>query len=167
MAKIQYLPLNLPVQHYRAIGEVTARWARLEFVLQMLIWRAMGIDNKVGRVLTIRTPAPKLLELISALEHRWIGNRQTVADLRALAKDVKKLYGERNALAHGIWGRFKGRVKPLTLHRMDGKAGKVLPSGDALTPNAMKETARKIHQLNKRADALLAKVIAYRKELEK
>jgi hypothetical protein len=167
MAKIQYLPLNLPAQHYRAIGEVTARWARLEFILQMLIWRAMDIDNKAGRVLTLKSAAPKLLDMTRKLEYRWIGDRQTVAALRVFAKDAEALYAERNALVHGIWGRFKGRPKPLTLHRMDGKTGKVLPTGDELTPNAMLATAGKIHQLNRRADALLSTVTAYRKELER
>ena len=61
MAKIYDLPLQLPSRYYAPIGEVIYRWALLEFQMQAIIWRAMGIDNPQGRTLTIEWTLAYLL----------------------------------------------------------------------------------------------------------
>jgi hypothetical protein len=107
MAQIHTIPLDIPARHYGAIGQVVAQWARLEYMLQALIWRAMGLDNKQGRVLTVAMPGRALFGALRSLELRWIKDRQTANAIRTLARDAQRLKDERDAIAHGVWGQCR------------------------------------------------------------
>ena len=54
MEQFHKLPLNLPFGCCGANGEVVAQLAQLEIELQILLRRAMGLDNWQRRVLTVR-----------------------------------------------------------------------------------------------------------------
>jgi len=163
MPQIHNLPLNLPVRYCSAIGEVVARWARLEIGLQILLWRAMGLDNRQGRVLTVGMPARALFGALRSLKHNWVGDAGTETTIRALVKDAEAAKNERDAIVHGVWGHTKGKPRPLRILRMKFGDQRVMPRSYPLTPADMTTPAANLKELNKRADGLIRLVVAARK----
>jgi hypothetical protein len=155
VAQLDSFPLNLPARHYAAIGQVVAQWARLEHVLRELIWRAMRLDNKQGRVLTVAMPERALFGVLRSLELRWVARHQTAVAIRELARDAQAVKPERDAIAHGVWGRPVGQRRPIRLHRMRTPGERIMPRGDPLLPADVRAIAAKIRDLNRRADALV------------
>ena len=71
MARLWELPIKMPPKYYPAIGEVVYRQALLEFQMQVIIWRALELDNKKGRTLTVGMGAKPLIGIIKTITLRW------------------------------------------------------------------------------------------------
>ena len=77
MAEIRDFVLNLPHRYYLAIGEFMFRAAQLEVQMQEILWRAINLDNKQERVLTVGTGANTIRAMLQTVvsdevKGRWI-----------------------------------------------------------------------------------------------
>ena len=156
MAKLYEIPLQLPSRYYAPIGEAIYRWALLEYQMQEIIWRAMGIDNQQGRTLTIGMDARGLTRIFRTLTQRWAVNKTEAKMISSLAKDTSNLYDDRNYLAHGAWGYPRGgKQSDVWLSYMKASHNRILPRVEKKTPRQITATANKIKKLNQRAERLL------------
>ena len=156
MAKLYDLPLQLPSRYYAPIGEVIYRWALLEYQMQEIIWRAMGIDNQQGRTLTVGMDARVLTGIFRTLIRRWAANKTETKMISSLARDTSDLYDDRNNLAHGVWGYPSGsKQSDVWLHYMKPSKNRILPRAEKRTPRQIRATANKIKELNQRAERLI------------
>jgi len=67
MAVVRDFVLNLPQQYYLAIGEFMFRVGQLEVQMQEILWRAIDVDNKQGRVLTVGTAAKTIRSMLQTV----------------------------------------------------------------------------------------------------
>jgi hypothetical protein len=156
MAKLYDLPLQLPPRYYAPIGEVIYRWALLEFQMQAIIWRAMELDNKQGRTLTVGMDARVLTGIFRTLNRRWAANKTEIKMIGSLAKDVFDLYDDRNNLAHGVWMYPRGgKQSDVWLSYMKPSQNRILPRAEKRMPRQIIATANKIKKLNRRAERLI------------
>ena len=164
MARMNDLPLELPSKYYPAIGETLYRWALLEFQMQAIIWRAMGLDNRQGRTLTVGMKAPVLIGILRTLTLKWAVNKTEIRSIKALATDAQDLADDRNILAHGVWMYPQGGdPSDVFLHYMKKSHYRILPHAEKKSPRNIKSTATKIRKLNERAERLLARIVVRQK----
>src|SRR5687767_8002568 len=86
--------INLPHQYYPALGEFVFRCAQLEYQLQEMTWRAIDIDNKQGRVLTIGAPTKALRGMLLTItsthsKERWVKNKTHVQEINSIVRQAK------------------------------------------------------------------------------
>ena len=156
MAKVGSICLTLDDGLYAGIGAVISRWATLEFLLQNIIWRAMGLENAQGRVLTVGMPIEKLAGILRNLPNRWITDETVKADLKALLDDIRETVDLRNYLAHGIWTTYPDEQhKTPHLNFMKTGPQKIMPGAQPITAEELRLTAESIHLLNVRASVIL------------
>jgi hypothetical protein len=103
--------MNLKAEYYPALGEFIFRVAQLETQLHEILWRAIGIGNKEGRVLTIGSPIKAIRGMLynvtsDQMNGRWL-DRKTQASLvqriETLLMKAKPFADLRNKIAHGSW----------------------------------------------------------------
>jgi hypothetical protein len=78
----------LPNEYNTQIGAIIAKWATLEFQMMTIIWRAMGLDNEEGRVLTVGMGTQVLCGVLRTLPKRWITVDVTKQEVARLVKAV-------------------------------------------------------------------------------
>ncbi len=93
--------LKLPVKYYAPIGEFIFRWAQLEYQMQEIIWRSLGIDNPQGRTLTVGMGARTLRAILGTLTLKWLTHPTEKQMANSIAKGMRELENFRNQLAHG------------------------------------------------------------------
>jgi hypothetical protein len=142
--------LALPKEYYAAIGEVIFRWAQLEYQIQEIIWRAMGIDNKQGRTLTIGMDTKTLSAILRNLPKRWLTTARDKQRANSIALRLRRLGKFRNALAHGSWQFPEGGNKiDAWLHYM--KENRLMPTAKKHTVQEIQDHANKLRRLNEKA----------------
>ncbi len=148
--------LQLPKGYYAPIGEVIFRWAQLEYQMQEIIWRSLGIDNKVGRTLTVGMDARTLAAILGTLTQRWLTTPQEKQAAHSIAKGVRQLSNFRNHLAHGSWEYPKGgKPSDVYLIYMKEIEQRILPNAVKHKPPKIKENAEKLRELNEKAQKLI------------
>ena len=149
--------LRLPVRYYAPIGECIFRWAQLEYQMQEIIWRSLGIDNKVGRTLTVGMNARTLATILGTLTLRWLTTTEEKQAVRDIAKGVRELSNFRNQLAHGSWEYPKGgkRNDVYLIYMKETAAQRILPRAVKHEPQEIKANAGKMRQLNENAQKLI------------
>lgn len=159
MAQIHSLAISLTDPYYTAIGAIAMRWAALEYILQNIIWRAMKLDNKQGRVLTIGMNTQPLTGIIRNPPRRWVTDEKIKADIKSLLEDIDTWVEWRNSIVHGVW--TSDPTKPTEapwLNYMKKGHERLLPSAEQVTPAYMDHIAEAISTLNERALAILNSV---------
>ena len=148
--------MDLPAEYYTAIGEMMFRWAQLEHQMQEIIWRAMRIDNKQGRTLTVGMGSKVLCATLKTLTRQWLITAKDKQRANSIAKGAGKIAEFRNYLAHGSW-EFPsgGDQKNLHLIYMKETAHRILPKAVKHTPEEIRKKAGQLRQLNKRAQDLI------------
>ncbi len=153
--------LRLSAKYYTPIGEVIFRWAQLEYQMQEIIWRALGIDNKQGRTLTVGMGARTLAAVLGTLTKQWISDPTETQMTHSIAKGVRSLSDFRNQLAHGSWQYPKGgRKTDVFLHYMKETDQRILPKAVKHEPTEIKAQAEKLRRLNEKAQDLIHRLDA-------
>lgn len=85
-----------------AIGRVSAQWSILEGILDVAIWRAMGLRNDLGRILTAQLQMQSKLDTLSAVLTQKKPHLSTqFTKVCSFVRDC--LIGKRNTVIHGMW----------------------------------------------------------------
>ena len=113
MAVVRDFVLNLPTDYYLAIGEFIFRSGQLEVQMQEILWRAIDLDNKQGRVLTAGTGANPIRSMLQTVisddaKGTWIAEHtpegkaiiDAISSLVSKSKDFSELRN-RIAMARG------------------------------------------------------------------
>ena len=124
---------DLPENYYSAIGEIIFRWAQLEHQMQEIIWHAVGIGPKEGRMLTVGMNERTLSAMLSTLSLRWLVNVTEKRMARTIIKGVNHNADFRNQLAHGSWQYPEGgKSGDVYLHYMrENKQHRLMPLAQA------------------------------------
>lgn len=156
--------LDLPDKYYIAIGEVIYRWALLEFQMQAIIWRALDIDNKKGRTLTIGADSKALFGMLRTVNLRWAVNKTEIRMIKALVSDAQDIGDERHILAHGVWVYPQnGKQSNIHLTYMKSSSHRILPKTERLPLRRIKTVATKLRKINERAESLYQRIGARQK----
>lgn len=130
------LPFDLPDGYYCRIGEIAARWSRVELLLQELVWAVMGLAPKDGRLLTAEQGAKDNFQTFKGLVRQSMPGRFPAAELEDIAGEVHRLMAQRNNIVHGVFGHAAGRPDVLELLYAQRRRDKVVmhaepkPAGD-------------------------------------
>jgi hypothetical protein len=95
------LRYRLPVAYSTEIGRIMTRWAFIEWQLEQITYRVVGVGPKIGR-LTIRDPRvdAHITMIADVMKLRKISVR---TDLAKLSSGLVQIKNFRDAVAHGIW----------------------------------------------------------------
>jgi hypothetical protein len=163
MAKVVYVDdaaIDLPHGYYEAIGEFMFRYAQLEHQMHQIIWRALKIGNKEGRVLTIGTDAKVLCAMINVITSEnpwitWVQKKALVQEMNSIAGDARKMYPFRNVLAHGTWQHQPGKPQDVVIHFMKEADVRIMPRRTKVGADEIHQKCGKLRSLNVRAEKLI------------
>jgi hypothetical protein len=156
MPTVYEIPVDLPSRYYPAMGEIIARCAILENQMRHIIWRASGIDNRLGRVLTVGMEANVLIATVKNLSDKWGGHATIKQGMNSVANQARPLFKERNLVAHGIWGYPIGRKPRIwRFYRMFEAQDRVMPAAVKKSPKDLAKIAAQLRRLNLRAEELI------------
>lgn len=161
--------MDLPQDYYAAIGEFMFRTAQLEMQLHEILWRAINIDNKQGRVLTVGLGADirRILNTVISAKSagRWLSrDSRFIREIGSLTKSTEKFVAFRNKLAHGAWqARVGDRDSQPQLLFMNTSDEKILAKFDAkIDAGYIRAQCEKLRELNLRAQRLLIDLHEFR-----
>jgi hypothetical protein len=158
MAQIDDPVMALPPAYYAAIGEFAFRFAQLEYQLHEIVWMALDLSYKAGRVLTIGTDVRVLCGMVNTITSTptWITDKTRIQEMNSLANNARKLSGLRNRLMHGSWQGPGGNPKRARLHFMKEVHERILPRYDPkLDDRYIAKKAGELGALNERAKKLI------------
>lgn len=99
---------KLPDEFHLEIGRTTVAWAYFENGVRRVIWRLMGVDERLGRT-AVRDPRiDDRLEMIADL----VFLKQIKIDekrLQLLKTRANEVLSNRDLLAHGVWVPHQGK----------------------------------------------------------
>lgn len=95
----------------RLIGRVVVVWAKLESLLNELIWVIQGKDIADGRTLTERMQITKLIGTLRSLIDKVLIEKGLIDEADRATKlldGIEELKDQRNLIVHGSWGDIDG-----------------------------------------------------------
>lgn len=102
--------MNLPHEYYPAIGEFMFRCGQLEHQMHNILWAAIDLDPKKGRLLTIGSPVKTMRAMLRTsvspeMRGHWIPNTEKalIQGICSVAQRSKEFTDFRNKIAHGAW----------------------------------------------------------------
>lgn len=101
------------MQHERLVGRVIIEWARLENVLNDIIWRLLNLSFEDGRAITGRADATSKISLLRTLAPRHLASDDKLEALLFALDAIDALRDDRNFIAHGAWGRIEPEGIPM------------------------------------------------------
>lgn len=144
-------PDKLTAAHYRVIGEITYKWALIEFLVHDLAGYFLGLDKPRGRIVLYKTGAREKLTVLKTIAGALVKESAIAAELRYIAKTAGDLNDRRNEIAHGVWGH--PTASPRTLYLMYVAEGK-----DRVLPKAKYLSSTDLKPLVSDLDRLLARI---------
>ena len=157
MARVGYLVHTLPDEYYTQIGAILAKWASLEYQMMYIIWRAMGLENEEGRVLTVGMGTQVLCGILRNLPRKWITQPDVQTAVADLVKFVSEHADSRNYLAHGMWTKFPDDPAPY-LNFMKTGEHRILPAAQAVTPEQLRGFSAALDAMNHLASQIISVV---------
>ena len=164
------LRYRLPVSYSTEIGRIMTRWAFIEWQLEQITYRIVGVGQKIGR-LTIREPRvdAHVTMIADVMELRKI----TVStNLTKLSDGLVQLKSFRDAIAHGIWMKHPSTKLPVlqytkgkwSIAAMPNTKRVVKPQGVPVTIKKLREFVRSFdraaHTLSKLEKEIAAQLPA-------
>lgn len=96
--------IRLTLDQRAAIGTVAVETTYLEFAIERLIQRLLGIDEHAqAGLLTDRLGLTQKLEALHELGRTKLSDEKHRAEWSAYASNVRNLIDKRNMIIHGIW----------------------------------------------------------------
>lgn len=159
MAQIHSALLSLTDPYYLHMGTALHRWATLEYQLMNIIWAALGLDSKTGRVLTVGMNLPTLSGVLRNLPRRWITDPSISKEIRSICDHIREEVAFRNFLAHGVWSADPNDPNrtPWLNYMKDAKE-RILPGAEQVSPKLLRQFAERVGKLNHRAEHLLKQI---------
>jgi len=150
MAQLFGHPESIPKSHYKGVGEIVARWAMLEHHIERLLWKALNLDNKKGRLLTHSLGTRAKIQMLKTITLRWIASPKEQKEVRAIAKAADRLANRRHAIAHGIWGHPLGKPTQIHLFYMREGHQRILPQVERIKASDLARVATAVRALDQR-----------------
>jgi hypothetical protein len=100
--KIGRVILSLDESYYAPIGEILSKWAALEYTMQVIVWKAIGLENPEGRVLTVGMSGKTPCGIVGNLTRKVILDQDAIKSIKKLTRFMNKNVDFRNRLSHGI-----------------------------------------------------------------
>jgi hypothetical protein len=95
----------------RLIGRIVVVWAKLEGMLNDLIWAIQGKEMVDGRSETERMQIRDLIKTLRSLVKDILipeGMFDESAQTTALLDQIEDIKNQRNLIVHGMWGEIRG-----------------------------------------------------------
>ena len=146
-------PFKLPKTYYTAIGEITYKWALVEFYIHDMARHFLGIGKKEGRVVLYKTGAREKITVLKTANLGWVSDKASRDHIKSIAKEAYRLNDRRNEIAHGVWGCPEG--KPNKLHLLYVTEGK-----ERILPTAEPKTSKDLQAIADEIDTLLYDIAA-------
>ena len=89
--------------HLRAIGQITANFAMLELTVRFSVWSLIGLDQRLGQLITADLSFRKLLDLLSNLYRYRVDDPQVIEELDGLIAEAAQAEEKRNLITHSFW----------------------------------------------------------------
>jgi hypothetical protein len=142
--------------HERFVGRVVTEWAKLEALLNDLIWTMTGLKIEDGRLLTERQDASRLIAILRGLSERYLIDEGTPSPRSRFldALDIiDQLREDRNLIIHGAWGEVDGIPILLSLRAKPDAPANI--AGETYPPSRMVKIAVDIGRCIKIMNAFL------------
>ena len=102
---------RLPVAYSTEIGRIMTRWAFIEWQLEQITYRVVGVEQKMGR---LAIKEPRVDAHVAMIADVMKLQKITVStDLTQLSKGLVELKNFRDAIAHGIWIKHPSTKLPV------------------------------------------------------
>lgn len=164
MAQDRDFVMNLPHTYYPALGEFIFRCGQLENQMHEILWRALSIDNKQGRTLTIGADIKAIRGMLTTAasdeaKNRWIpsSERNIRQEINSLVLKSKEHIELRNRIAHGAWqSPVGGAPSDIQLLFTKERGEKILAKYDPTLDDAhIHKQCTELKKLNLKAKKLL------------
>jgi len=142
-------PDELPKSYYTAIGEITYKWALIEFLLHDMSSNFLGLDKKTGRVAFFKTNAKEKITVLKTTAHGWIKDQKIAKDAANIAKAAHDLSDERNYVIHGVWGHEATKPKSLRLMYVKEYKQRIMPFAPRTKVSDLRKLLSRIDSLIK------------------
>jgi len=165
MSQIDTVVTALPHEYCQPIGEFLFRFAQLEYQLQEVIWAALDLGPKEGRILTIGADGKALRQMAKTITgvDLWVKTKQHKQEINMVAEALRKHSEMRNAIAHGSWQSPDGRSSGARLHFMKRSENRIVPKyKPSLDDRLIQKWASQLKSANERARKLISNLNAVR-----
>jgi hypothetical protein len=117
--------------HMRALGDICAIWADLEYRVNQTIWQLANVEMSSGACITaqIAQPVARYKALI-ALVHLRGGDPDLLTALNKFSRKAEALGRQRNRFVHDVWSAKRDG----TIERLNVTADRELQFGQVSTP---------------------------------
>ena len=147
---------RLSHKHYSAIGQVAARWAYFEGVMDTWLMIFAGIETEIGVCFTAQMlgSRPRIDGFIALV--RYLGaNKKWNERLEEFAKDAQGLGEQRNRAVHDVWDMSESSSP----RRLEATARRLVRVLKVHVPtNELLRLAENIEALRKRFDDLASAI---------
>jgi hypothetical protein len=100
---------TVPMSHEKLVGRFAIEWAKLEAVMDDLIWKFLDIPIEYGRIVTSHLDATGKIKLLNQLIETSFGHSSPDYILFSYFKEILDhidiIRVDRNLIIHGTWGR--------------------------------------------------------------
>jgi phage FluMu gp28-like protein len=157
MIRFDHPAMDLDAKYYSAIGEFIFRCAQLEYQIHEIIWMALGLGYKKGRILTIGMDAKALRGILNTITStdNLIKNKKHIQEINSIALHSKEFSKLRNHLAHGSWQSPDATSRDAHLIYMKEKDERLLPKRSNVDHAEIHRQTNKLQGFNRRAQKLI------------
>ncbi|WP_411728084.1 hypothetical protein [Methyloglobulus sp.] len=93
----------LPNDMLAAIGDVTVNLTYVLILVEVAIWRMLGLTVKQGVALTNPFKYPGKMEMFKSVGCDFFRGKPELKEFNTLVKKIHSTYSERNKIEHSIW----------------------------------------------------------------
>ena len=123
--------------HEKLVGRLVIEWARLEAVLNDLIWIFLDLSFEDGRAVTGRADASTKIALLRVIAPRHLVSADQLEALLIGLDTIESLREDRNFIMHGSWGRLFPEGVPIAASiRAKSEANEII--SQTFTPSRMR-----------------------------
>lgn len=174
MATVCDFVMHLPQDYYPCLGEFMFRCSQLESQMHEVLWRAVNIGNREGRILTIGTANKALRGMLQSvtsdqmrghcLSKATARERKLIQEINSLVSKSREFTELRNRMAHGSWqSPIKGRYEDVQLLFMREQNEKYLARFDrSINDSFLQKKCRDLKALNIKAQLLILDISEFR-----
>ena len=109
----QETTFGVGMAHEKLVGRVAIEWARLEHMLNEILWSCLQLSFEDGRTLTGRADTTTRIALLRTIAPRHLTNEDKLEALLVALDTIDAVRDDRNFIVHGSWGRIWPEGTPI------------------------------------------------------
>jgi hypothetical protein len=157
---VHFHPVDIPTRFYKPIGQIVTGWNLTEALISSIIWHIHKIKRPpVGRLFTYRLNSVEKLNILLSSARDYVSDTPLQGTLCKMYGEANAVRKERNAIAHGLWGRMPKEHSTWKVFypREADDVDKTLMRRKHFTVKDRSDLARRVRKLNKDLKTLMAK----------